>query len=101
VTIFRICQEALTNVHKHAQAKNVSVTLSHTGSGVLTRVSDDGVGIHGSADLRPGPDHYGVVEMRERAETVGGWWTMRRTEPGTLVEFWVPAARRRVGKVLA
>jgi len=100
LTIFRICQEALTNVHKHARAKNVSVTLSHTGSGVLTRVSDDGVGIDGSADLRPGPDHYGVVEMRERAETVGGWWTMRPTQPGTLVEFWVPALRRRVSKVL-
>jgi len=101
VTIFRICQEALTNVHKHARAKNVSVSLSHTGSGVLTRVSDDGVGISGPADLRPAQDHYGVVEMRERAETVGGWWTMRRTDPGTLVEFWVPALRRRIGKVPA
>ncbi len=94
VTIFRICQEALTNVHKHAQATTVSVSLAHTGSGVLTRVTDDGLGISEPADLRPETHHVGVVEMRERAETAGGWWTMRRTEPGTLVEFWIPAPRR-------
>jgi PAS domain S-box-containing protein len=97
VTIFRICQEALTNVHKHARAKKVSVALSHTGSGVLTRVVDDGVGISGPTDLRPGSGRYGAVEMRERAETVGGWWSMRRNEPGTLVEFWIPVPRRRGG----
>ncbi|HEV3173026.1 MAG TPA: PAS domain S-box protein [Actinocrinis sp.] len=92
VTIFRICQEALTNVRKHAQAKAVTIRLSPQGSGVLTQVIDDGMGIEEPSDLRPGPDHFGVIEMRERAETVGGWWTMaRRAEGGTVVEFWIPA----------
>jgi PAS domain S-box-containing protein len=92
ITIFRIFQEALANVHKHAQAARVEIVLSDSGDGVLTRIADDGVGIRGLEDLRPGPEHFGVIEMRERAETVGGWWTMRRREErGTVVEFWIPS----------
>jgi len=92
VTVFRICQEALANVHKHASATTVTVTLANRGNGVLTQIADDGVGITESDDLRPGPEHFGVIEMRERAETVGGWWTMSRSaEGGTVVEFWIPA----------
>jgi PAS domain S-box-containing protein len=92
ITIFRICQEALTNVRKHAHATSVTIRLSPQGSGVLTQVIDDGIGIEELNALRPQPDHFGVIEMRERAETVGGWWTMaRRAEGGTVVEFWIPA----------
>ena len=92
VTVFRICQEALANVHKHARATTVTVTLGNRGSGVLAQVADDGVGISEPEDLRPGPEHFGVIEMRERAETVGGWWTMSRgADGGTVVEFWIPS----------
>jgi signal transduction histidine kinase len=92
ITIFRICQEALTNVRKHAHATSVTIRLSPQGSGVLAQVIDDGTGVEELEALRPGPDHFGVIEMRERAETMGGWWTMaRRTEGGTIVEFWIPA----------
>jgi len=92
ITVFRICQEALANVHKHAHATTVTVILSNRGSGVLAQIADDGVGINEPDDLRPGPEHFGVIEMRERAETVGGWWTMsRRPEGGTVVEFWIPS----------
>ncbi|WP_438822085.1 PAS domain-containing sensor histidine kinase [Actinocrinis puniceicyclus] len=92
VTVFRICQEALTNVHKHARAGAVTVSLASAGSGVLGRVSDDGIGIEEPRDLRPSAGRFGVLEMRERAETVGGWWTMgRQSEGGTLVQFWIPA----------
>jgi PAS domain S-box-containing protein len=92
VTIFRISQEALTNVHKHAHAKAVTVTLTESDRGLLTTIADDGVGIREPADLAPGPDHFGVIEMRERAETAGGWWTMHRADPhGTVVEFWIPS----------
>jgi PAS domain S-box-containing protein len=102
VTIFRICQEALANVHKHARAANVTISLTESSSGVLTRVSDDGVGIDEPDDLRPGPDHFGVIEMRERAETVGGWWSMRRrNEGGTTVEFWIPAPHPRLSPTVA
>ncbi|MET0135697.1 MAG: PAS domain S-box protein [Kibdelosporangium sp.] len=93
VTIFRICQEALANVRKHAQATKVDVVLSDAPGGVLVQVADDGVG-PGDNGAEQLPDHYGVIEMRERAETAGGWWSMRPGEvKGTVVEFWLPAAR--------
>ncbi|MET7460836.1 PAS domain S-box protein [Nonomuraea sp. NPDC005501] len=92
ITIFRICQEALNNVRKHAQAKAVTVSLASSGHGVLTRVADDGVGVSDPAGLLAVPDHFGLIEMRERAEMAGGWWSIRgRPDDGTTVEFWVPA----------
>jgi PAS domain S-box-containing protein len=99
VTVFRIAQEALANVHKHAGAENVEIVLSTRDGGVLTQIADDGVGISGPAALEPGPEHFGVIEMRERAETVGGWWTMRRrAERGTVVEFWIPSLSPAPGR---
>ncbi|MGK5531719.1 PAS domain-containing sensor histidine kinase [Streptomyces sp. URMC 129] len=91
VTIFRICQEALINVHKHARASMVKVSLAPAGQGVLTRVTDDGIGLAAPLDPLTGREHFGVIEMRERAETADGWWTMHN-EPGggTTVEFWLP-----------
>ncbi|QYC41258.1 Nitrate/nitrite sensor protein NarX [Nonomuraea coxensis DSM 45129] len=92
VTVFRICQEALTNVARHAGAASVTVSLVSLDRGVHVRVRDDGVGLD-----RPGGQsgHFGLIEMRERAETAGGWWDIKG-EPGagTTVEFWVPAVPR-------
>ena len=91
ITIFRICQEALTNVRKHARAASVAISLRSVDGGVLTRVADDGVGIDPGTVPIPGTDHYGLVEMRERAETAGGWWTTSGAPgQGTTVAFWLP-----------
>jgi len=91
VTIFRIVQEALMNVHKHAEAREVHLTVVPADGGVLTVVRDDG---HGRpVDQRPQGEqqHFGLIEMRERAETAGGWWTLHsRPGRGTAVEFWLP-----------
>jgi signal transduction histidine kinase len=92
ITIFRICQEALTNVRKHAQATRVEVTLDSKDGGTLARVSDDGVGFP-----EPLPDNsyhqFGLLEMRERAETAGGWWSAASSpDSGTTVQFWLPTA---------
>jgi PAS domain S-box-containing protein len=89
VTIFRIVQEALLNVHKHAQAGTVRLRLTSVDGGLLTRVTDDGNG----RLLEPAAvhEHFGVMEMRERAETAGGWLSMRsEAGVGTTVEFWLP-----------
>ncbi|MBE1593779.1 PAS domain S-box protein [Nonomuraea angiospora] len=93
ITVFRICQEALTNVRKHAGAVAVAVELASLDGGVHVRVRDDGVGI----TRRDGRDgHFGLIEMRERAETAGGWWSIRGAPgAGTTVDFWVPAVARR------
>ncbi|MEU8349660.1 MULTISPECIES: PAS domain-containing sensor histidine kinase [unclassified Streptomyces] len=89
VTIFRIVQEALLNVHKHANASRVALSLESVDNGLLTRVKDDGNGR--PLDPTAYHGHFGVMEMRERAESAGGWWSLR-SEPGagTTVEFWVP-----------
>ena len=71
VTLLRATQEALANIHKHAQAKNVSVTLSYMGDTVLLDVQDDGVGLNGA---KPSPfgGGFGLQAMRERAAQFGG-----------------------------
>ncbi|WP_291412672.1 PAS domain-containing sensor histidine kinase [Actinophytocola sp.] len=92
ITIFRICQEALTNVRKHARATSILIELSTVDDGVLGRVTDDGQG-YAPPGTPPEPhEHFGLIEMRERAETAGGWWTIRGApDRGTTVEFWLPA----------
>lgn len=93
ITIFRICQEALTNVLKHANAKTIHISLSTVDEGTLVRVTDDGKGFEpGTVDSTRGREHFGLIEMRERAETVGGWWTVAPGREGTTVEFWLPTA---------
>ncbi|WP_433262289.1 PAS domain-containing sensor histidine kinase [Actinosynnema sp. CS-041913] len=91
ITIFRISQEALANVHKHARASTVEITLSTVDRGTLVEIADDGVGVSLTADHQAGLEHFGMIEMRERAETAGGWWTLgERPEGGTAVRFWLP-----------
>ncbi|MFE4831778.1 PAS domain S-box protein [Streptomyces sp. NPDC056672] len=89
ITIFRIVQEALLNVRKHARARTVRVSVTTENRGLLVRVADDGTGRPAVAPTLH--EHFGLMEMRERAETAGGWWTLR-SEPGagTTVEFWLP-----------
>jgi signal transduction histidine kinase len=96
ITVFRICQEALTNVRKHARASVVKVSLTSVDQGVRVRVTDDGVGFDQPADSQVKHGHFGLIEMRQRAEVAGGWWSIR-SEPGSgaTVEFWVPAVPPR------
>ncbi|GHG30720.1 MULTISPECIES: PAS domain-containing sensor histidine kinase [Amycolatopsis] len=88
ITVYRICQEALSNVHKHARATRVGVTLSTVDNGTLVRITDDGVGTAGGD---AGAGHFGLVEMHERAEAAHGWLSVDSTPgEGTVVEFWLP-----------
>ncbi len=68
--VFRICQEALTNVTRHAQATEVHVCLEDQGVGLVLRVRDNGRGIPSDrlADARS----FGLLGMRERAGLLGG-----------------------------
>jgi signal transduction histidine kinase len=68
VALYRIAQEALNNVAKHAGASQVTVGLRCEPDGVKLQVSDDGRGFDVSSIP---PDHLGVGIMRERAEAVG------------------------------
>ena len=88
-TVLRICQESLTNVVKHAQATQVTVTLAYESSSVQLIVQDDGVGFDPQAHGTRGKESrgFGLIGMRERALLLGGELTVR-SEPGrgTLVE---------------
>jgi signal transduction histidine kinase len=80
-------REALTNVVRHAGATRVSVSVNHTGTAVVVKVSDDGAGGPGS-DVVAG---NGVVNMRERAERRRGSLELRPASPhGTVLEWTVP-----------
>jgi len=88
--IYRTAREALTNVRKHARAATVRVHLADVAHGLLARITDDGVG-YSPADVEDRAGHLGLILMRERVQTVGGWCRIESAPgAGTTVEFWVP-----------
>lgn len=91
VTLYRIAQEALANVRKHADARRVSVTVEPRSGGYLVRIEDDGVGFDPASLDASRPGHLGLPAMRERAEMSGGWCRVTsEVGRGTRVEFWMP-----------
>ncbi len=89
VIVYRIVQEVLTNVRKHANATNVSLTFESRDGGCYVRVHDDGVGFAPeSAIAKPG--HLGLAAIRERAELAGGWLkVVSAPGEGATIELWV------------
>ena len=93
-SFYRIMQEALTNVARHAGATEVSLTLRLEDDHLVLRVRDNGRGFDAEAAARK--RSYGVLGIRERAQTLGGHARIDRLEAGgTLVEVVIPAARYR------
>ncbi|MEV4095682.1 sensor histidine kinase [Streptosporangium saharense] len=87
VALFRVAQEALTNVAKHAGATRAGLTLSYTGPVVLLDIRDDGTGI-----LDPDGGGFGLSSMRQRLRGVGGSLEIESTPgEGTAVSATVPA----------
>ena len=87
--LFRLLQEALLNIQKHAQASNVEVVLEPKGGEVVLTISDDGQGF----DPENVPlGHYGLMTMRERAEAAGGVLKVEagRGRRGTRLEVRMP-----------
>ena len=71
--LFRIVQEALANVRKHAHARRAWVSLRHPKLGVLElEIGDDGVGFDPAHAPRSTTRSFGLASMRERAELLGG-----------------------------
>jgi signal transduction histidine kinase len=97
VALYRILQEALSNVRRHAASTSTTVRLSADGNAVLLEVEDDGRGFDPPA--LTGPDatersqHIGLRGMRERAATVGGTLHVESSVgAGTRVVVRIPAA---------
>ncbi|HUJ24522.1 MAG TPA: CHASE3 domain-containing protein [Myxococcales bacterium] len=92
IAVFRIVQEALANVLKHARATAVEVTLETAEPWLLVRVRDDGVGVPPERLLALRA--HGLAAMRQRARGLGGHWHVQRpASGGTEIEVRLPLAR--------
>jgi signal transduction histidine kinase/DNA-binding response OmpR family regulator len=94
--VYRLVQEALTNVAKHAHAERVRVAVSESDGELLLEIQDDGVGF----DSLASSEGFGLAGMRERAGLAGGALSVESGEQGTLVSACLPVRRDR-GGVLA
>ncbi len=93
--LFRIGQEALTNVVKHAQAKSVCITLVSQARRVSLSIKDDGIGF---ATAKPQDQNrgFGMRTMRERAQGIGGRLRVdSRAGRGTTIRVEVPLSANR------
>lgn len=87
--IFRIAQESLTNVARHAQARRVHIMLATEGPWLSLSVQDDGQGFNPAT--QPQGHGYGLLSMRERALSLGGHFDIQTTQhQGTTVLIQVP-----------
>jgi signal transduction histidine kinase len=87
--LFRIAQEALTNVRKHAEAACVHVDLREELGSYLVTVSDDGAGFDSRNQTTRG--HFGLTSMRQRAQLAGGTCSVQSSlGRGTTVEARLP-----------
>ena len=90
--LFRIFQEILTNVARHAQATNVSIRLEQSGEHVSLQVGDNGRGISGVE--QSGPEAFGLLGMRLRAQQQGGSFDIQGISgTGTTVTVLIPLYR--------
>lgn len=89
-SLYRIVQEAMNNVFKHAAAKNVSVSIERRGDQVVTIVEDDGAGFDPEAPRGGEPSRIGIEGMRERATILGGTLTIESGDKGTTVRAKLP-----------
>lgn len=89
VAAFRILQEALTNVRKHAEASQIAIETKISDDSVAFVVEDNGGGF--DVSLSADPNHIGLRTMRDRAELAGGYLEVGPASiGGTRVEFWIP-----------
>jgi two-component system sensor histidine kinase UhpB len=95
IACFRMVQEALTNVVRHARAQHVRIELAHTDGILELIVRDDGIGFNVTKTLEQaaGRGHLGLLGMKERAQILGGSLEID-SEPGrgTRVRISLPVA---------
>ena len=92
--VFRMFQEILTNVERHANASSVTVNVRRTGNQLTLHVRDNGRGL--APERMKSPGSYGLLGMRERALLLGGTLTVESgARGGTTVVATIPLANRR------
>jgi signal transduction histidine kinase len=98
--VFRVMQEALSNVYRHAHANGVEVDLASRDQELTLRIADDGKGIPCLAQphLEGVPPGVGIAGMRSRVEQLGGSLDIDSDRAGTVVFAKVPLADRAIGR---
>jgi signal transduction histidine kinase len=91
LAFLRIAQEALTNIHRHAKAAKVRVSLTEQHGRLVLAVTDDGIGI--DCDFRASFEGVGMRGMAHRVEQLGGSFDARRLKHGTKVTASLPYER--------
>lgn len=86
ISIYRLMQEALQNVSAHAQASCARVEVNFLPNMLKLTVVDNGQGFDLEAVQRNGHNNFGLLSMRERAESIGGWFSIQ-TQPGQGVQI--------------
>jgi signal transduction histidine kinase len=90
MAIFKIIQESLTNVFRHAEATEATVQLEARDGQACISIVDNGKGIGSSDELHPASYGIGVMGIKQRVEEFGGSLTLRNTGAGTSVEVRIP-----------
>jgi two-component system NarL family sensor kinase len=103
--IFRIVQESLVNIHRHSGSHTAFISLHADVEGALLTIRDEGCGIRAEIlkNMEEGGGNIGVgiCGMRERARQLGGTISIRRSNPGTLVEVNLPVMKYASGAAVA
>jgi two-component system NarL family sensor kinase len=93
--LFRVAQEALGNVERHAQAHSVRLRLLRSEAALRLEIGDDGRGFDADALLHSPRAGLGLTHMRERIESLGGRFELASSSAGTLLAAVLPAASLR------
>jgi len=90
IALYRIAQEAMTNIERHSGATTVSIDVRGHKGGATMRIADDGCGLDQSRAAGRGPDGLGLRNMQERIEQLDGTLRILSTKSGTVIEASVP-----------
>ncbi len=95
--IFRVTQEALSNIERHAGAHQVHLQLTHAAAQLILEIRDDGKGFDLQDTLRPVRSGLGLINMRERIEMQSGSCLVESTPSGTCLRAEIPLLEVNVG----
>jgi signal transduction histidine kinase len=98
--LYRVAQEALTNVARHADATEVRMSIAEVSGAIRMEISDNGKSFHvGRALLAKNPKRLGLIGMKERVEMVGGSLAIESApDTGTTVRADIPFNQEKTKK---
>lgn len=89
ITVFRICQECITNCIRHAQAQNLYLTINQSDGWLQLTITDDGIGINQTAK-HTSTGGFGLKGIEERIDSLNGQFNISNTETGSAISINLP-----------